>query len=190
MNVSLTVAGVGAGPLEAPVVAPVPVGVRAAAAVAGVAGPSLAPHPGVDIIDSVDIVDSVYRYLDMQPPVPGARVLVAVWVHAGHNVDREAGQQPPVLVRLLHQLPATFISQCFKYFPSDWYRSQSTTSPHDVCAGGGGDPLPGVDAAVYPHRRPRLADPHQLQLPALGAAPDGLQPHLARVPGVPVVDML
>ena len=53
MNVSLTVARVGAGPLEAPVVAPVPVGVRAAAAVAGVAGSSLAPHPGVDIVDII-----------------------------------------------------------------------------------------------------------------------------------------
>ena len=111
MNVSLTVAGVGARPLEAPVVAPVPVGVRAAAAVAGVAGPGLAPHPGVDSVDSVDIVDSVHRYLDMQPPVPGARVLVSVWVHAGHDVDREAGQQPPVLVGLLHQLPDTCVSQ-------------------------------------------------------------------------------
>ena len=108
MNVSLTVAGVGARPLEAPVVAPVPVGVRAAAAVAGVAGPGLAPHPRVD---SVDIVDSVHRYLDVQPPVPGARVLVSVWVHAGHDVDREAGQQPPVLVGLLHQLPDTCVSQ-------------------------------------------------------------------------------
>ena len=57
MNVSLTVAGVGARTLETPVVAPVPVGVRAAAAVAGVAGPGLAPHPGVDIVDNVDIVD-------------------------------------------------------------------------------------------------------------------------------------
>ena len=56
MNVSLTVAGVGARPLEAPVVSPVPVGVRAAAAVAGVAGPGLAPHPGVDIVDIIDSV--------------------------------------------------------------------------------------------------------------------------------------
>ena len=56
MNVSLTVAGVGARPLKAPVVAPVPVWVRAAAAVAGVAGPGLAPHPGVDIVDIIDSV--------------------------------------------------------------------------------------------------------------------------------------
>ena len=47
----------------------------------------------------------------MQPPVPGARVLVSVWVHAWHDVDREAGQQPPVLVGLLHQLPDTCVSQ-------------------------------------------------------------------------------
>ena len=70
MTIFITMARVGAGPLKAPVVSPVPVGVRAFASVAWVSRPRLSPHPVA---------------------VPG--VLVPVGVHAGHDVHVEGVQK-------------------------------------------------------------------------------------------------